>query len=241
MKKAKANVIDAGFGGYAVHGRSHRRGGLERARRLVAVDIENLVGGACLHRRQVDWARSALTGALSLAEHDLVVVGLSHIGLLNVGCNWKRIRYVVRSGPDGADLALLDVLAEDIGARFDRVVIASGDGAFTDAAKALVRAGVETTVLSRPGALASSLRAAASQVLYIPEPPADADMNSAGPTVHTRPAGRVASGALDWNIESRTARTQYMRRRANPCPSRRVPRGESRTQSAPLRRRSVAA
>jgi len=241
VKKAKANVIDSGFGGHAVDGRSNRRGGLERARRLVAVDIENLVGGACLHRRQVDWARSVLTGALSLAEHDLVVVGLSHIGLLNVGCNWKRIRYVVRSGPDGADLALLDVLAEDIGARFDRVAIASGDGAFTDAAKALVRAGVETTVLSRPGALASSLRAAASQVLYIPEPPADADMNSDGPTVRMRAADPAASGELDWSVESRTVRTQSMRDRSNPCPSRREPRGESRTQAAPLRRRSVAA
>lgn len=145
------------------------------ARRLVVVDIENLLGGACLHRRQVKWAKSMLSTTLSLRAPDHVVVGISHVGLLPVGCNWPRIRYVVRSGPDGADLALLDVLDEDVSARFDEVVIASGDGAFTAAVWELEDSGVSTTVLARPGTLARSLESAASRVLYVRSSPPNID------------------------------------------------------------------
>lgn len=157
---------------------AHRQISVKPARRLVVVDIENLVGGPCLYEKQVSWAKSVLTHMLSLQPPDHIVVGISHVGLLPVGCNWPRIRYVVRSGPSGADLALLDVLNEDVSARFERVVVASGDGVFTDAVATLVRAGVSTTVLARPGTLAHSLRVAASHVLYVPEPPPEAGESS---------------------------------------------------------------
>lgn len=150
------------------------------ARRLVVVDIENLLGGACLHRRQVKWAKSMLSTTLSLHAPDHVVVGISHVGLLPVGCAWPRIRYVVRSGPNGADLALLDVLGEDVSARFDEVVIASGDGVFTEAVWELEDSGVTTTVLARPGTLARSLESATSRVLYVRSSPPNIDDLASG-------------------------------------------------------------
>lgn len=238
------NSINTPLDAYLAHHTRNggHRGIARRARRLVAVDIENLVGGACRHQRQVEWAKSALNGALSLEPHDQVVVGLSHIGLLAVGCSWPRIRYVVRSGPDGADLALLDVLAENISARFDRVVIASGDGAFATAARALASAGVETTILARPGTVARSLRAVASNVLYVPAPPPEVEVAPSQPGGDSRPKEPVTLDTPDRHATPRagTAPQSSEERRRN-CRSRRGSHRRSRHAVTDRRRRSSAA
>jgi len=208
----------------------------KQLRRLIAVDIENMVGGACVHRHQVDWVKSTLSGMLSLGSPDHVVVGLSHIGLLNVGTNWPRIRYVVRSGRDGADLALLEVLNEDVNVRFDQVVIASGDGAFAEAVAHLATAGVETTVLARPGALARSLRNAASQVLYVPEPPTSAVVVLANAEV----ARADSRDPIEWRSE-RGVGSGPREPRGRQDASRRRPRQPSRSASVRDERRASAA
>lgn len=185
------NSINEVSNGSPIHNRVGSRGRASGkcTRRIVLVDIENLLGGACRGREQVTWAKSMLTATLSLQPPDHVVVGMSHIGLIPVGCNWPRIRYVVRSGPDGADLALLEVLGEDIGSRFDELVIASGDGIFAEMVANLQAAGVRTTVLARPGTLARSLRLAASQVILTPSSPPVADGDA---TPSTRVSSRLA-------------------------------------------------
>jgi hypothetical protein len=61
-----------------------------------------------------------------------------------------RRRYLVRSGPDGADLELLDLIGrERVAERFSCVPIASGDGPFAPPAAALARTGCQVTVVSR--------------------------------------------------------------------------------------------
>jgi hypothetical protein len=150
--------------------RPERRPALARGRRLVVVDIENIVCGACLTAAPVRWAKRVLTDMLHLRETDHVVVGTSHIGLLQVGCNWPHIRLEVRSGRDGADLALLEVLDENVPARFERIALASGDGIFSAKISELAAQGVPTTVVGDRRSIARSLRMAASQVLYLPGP-----------------------------------------------------------------------
>ena len=230
------NSINGALEGYPVHrpNRGGRRGAVEKQlRRLIAVDIENMVGGACVHRHQVDWVKSTLSGMLSLGSQDHVVVGLSHIGLLNVGSNWPSIRYVVRSGRDGADLALLDVLNEDVNVRFDQVVIASGDGVFAQTAAHLASAGVEMTVLARRGKLARSLQNAASQVLYVPEPPAPVDVVLTDSEVERTDSW----DPIEWRSERGVGSGPRDRRDA----SRRRPRQPSRSASARGARRASAA
>ena len=79
--------------------------------------------------------------------------------------------YRVRSGPDGADLELLNVLLhEEVAARFTRVVIGSGDGVFARAAASLATAGVRVTVVSRRDSLSSRLAFAAGEVIYLDAP-----------------------------------------------------------------------
>lgn len=145
-----------------------RRSSLARGRRLVLVDIENIAGGACLTAESVRSVKELLTDIAQLIDLDHVVVATSHVGLLEVGTNWNGVRYVVRSGRDGADLALLDVLTEDIPNRYEKVLLASGDGIFAPALAELAAAGVATTVLGRRGCVARTLQMAASRVLYLP-------------------------------------------------------------------------
>lgn len=105
------------------------------------------------------------TGRIGEADH--IVIATSHIGLLHVGSNWGGVRYVVRSGRDGADLALLDVLSENVVDRFDRLVVASGDGIFTNVVAEIAADGVDVTVIGSRGHVARSLQMAASRVVYL--------------------------------------------------------------------------
>ncbi len=79
-----------------------------------------------------------------------------------------RPHAVVRSGPDGADLALVEIVEmEDVAVRFDRIVIASGDGIFAHPAAQLQASGVAVTVVSRPDALSRQLKLAARDIRYL--------------------------------------------------------------------------
>lgn len=139
-------------------------------RRLIAIDIENVVGGACLARDQVEGARGTISDVIGFRVPDQIVIGTSHIGLIEVGTGWPRVRYVVHSGPDGADRALLDVLTEDIARGFGQVVLVSGDGVFAESIAVLAAQGVHCTVVSHEDRLSRRLRLAAAEVHHIPYP-----------------------------------------------------------------------
>ena len=147
------------------------------ARTLHVVDIENLAGAAMPSLRQVRDVRARYLARLGLGCFDHVVIASSHLTLMNAALGWPHCRYRVRSGPDGADLELLDVLvSENIAARFGQVIIGSGDRIFAAAAAQLVSEGVWVTALSQRSRLSARLRLAACEVLYFdgPEPTAGA-------------------------------------------------------------------
>ena len=146
-----------------------------RQRTLHLVDVENLVGAAAPSLGQVHEVRAAYAERFACGAADQVVIASSHRTLLNAALGWPHARYRVRSGPDGADLELLDVLRhENIAARFAHVVIGSGDGVFAGAAASLAAAGVRVTVVSRRRSLSPRLELAAHEVIYIDEPAAAA-------------------------------------------------------------------
>jgi hypothetical protein len=99
------------------------------------------------------------------------VLAASHLALLNAGLGWPHARYRVRSGRDGADLELIDVLEhENVATRFSHVVIGSGDGRFGVAAASLADRGVRITVVSRRGSLSPGLARVARDVVYLDSP-----------------------------------------------------------------------
>lgn len=142
-------------------------------RRMVLVDIENLVGNGFVSAAQISWARAALKVAAALRPADQVVVGSSSSDcLLTSGSSWTDQRYLCRHGHDGADLALLEVMTDEhLVERYAEVVLASGDGIFTDAVARLATAGTRAHVVARPDALSTRLRLAATKVTLLTEPP----------------------------------------------------------------------
>lgn len=137
-------------------------------RRLHLIDIENLAGASMPSLSQVREVQGLYGARLTFGALDQVVVASSHLTLLNAALGWPHARYRIRSGPDGADLELLDVLlCENVATRFTHVAIGSGDGIFSSAAEALTSAGLRVTVVSRRRALSWQLYRAVAEVIYL--------------------------------------------------------------------------
>jgi NYN domain len=138
------------------------------ARTLHLVDIENLAGAALPSRDQVTEVQGLYVARLAFGADDQVVMAASHLAFLNAALGWPSARYRVRSGPNGADLELLDVLQhEDVAGRFTHVVIGSGDGMFSQAAANLAARDVWVTVVSRRDSLSRALARAATDVIHL--------------------------------------------------------------------------
>lgn len=138
----------------------------KKTRRLHLIDVENLIGDPRPTDSDVRTCQARYSSLVGTEGPDQVIVACNHGALLAVGCGWPHSRYLVRSGPDGADLALLGVLDhEGVEDRFDEVVLGSGDGIFTSAVVALHRSGIPVTVVSRPGSLSNQLRMVATHVM----------------------------------------------------------------------------
>jgi hypothetical protein len=137
-------------------------------RGLHLIDIENLAGASMPSLSQVREVQGLYAGHLTFGALDQVVLASSHLTLLNAALGWPHARYRVRSGPDGADLELLDVLRhENVATRFTHVTIGSGDGIFSSAAEALINAGLRVTVVSRRRALSWQLYRVVAEVIYL--------------------------------------------------------------------------
>jgi hypothetical protein len=136
---------------------------------LHLVDVENLAGAADFS--QIDAARihQAYAQVAPRGAIDQVVLATSHHAALPAWRAWpESARRLVRSGPNGADLALLQVLeCESVASRFAHVVVGSGDGIFAFEAARLQAAGIRVTVVTRRGALSRRLRFAVRDVRYI--------------------------------------------------------------------------
>ena len=138
------------------------------ARRLHLVDIENLAGDSLPSLSQVRQAQGLYADCLAFSVMDQVEVASSHLTLLNAALGWPHAHYRVQSGPDGADLALLDVLwHENVARRFTHVAIGSGDHLFAEAAVHLAAQGVWVTVVSRRRSLSPRLAEAAREVIFL--------------------------------------------------------------------------
>lgn len=137
-------------------------------RTLHLIDIENLVGSTGFKTGSVASVANNYGTAAEICCEDHVIVASSHFTALPVWCGWPNARRLVRSGADGADLALIKVIeTEDIPRRFDRVVIASGDGIFAEPAAWLQAHGCAVTVVTRRDALSRQLYFAARDVRYL--------------------------------------------------------------------------
>lgn len=140
-------------------------------RTLHLVDLDNLVAGPS-NAASVPAAMSRYLEASSFTPGDHLVVAaevtLAATALFEMPAG---TRFLVGWGPDGADRRLLD--ADDphhIAARYDRLVIGSGDHCFTEIAAAVRDLGRAVTVIGLQGAISLALGRVATSVRMLPRP-----------------------------------------------------------------------
>lgn len=140
---------------------------------FVALDLENLMRGT---RYDVDSLRATWTHVVetcSIPTDAHVVVGASCYATMFAAHDLfgRSGRTELLRGKDGADLTLIDALLnEGIAIRFERVIIVSGDGAFTFAAQHLQSLDVTVTVASVEASLSSALRRCVNDVQLLDLP-----------------------------------------------------------------------
>jgi len=137
----------------------------QSGRSLHLVDIENLVGYRHLNVEAATATAKLYRTAAAHRPGDLTVVAASHHNGFAAKAAFPEATVRWRSGRDGADLALLDALHEFNLDRFDRVVIGSGDGIFTDQAEACQHHGLSVSVVARLGSIAERLAAVTNRLM----------------------------------------------------------------------------
>lgn len=137
-------------------------------RRLVIVDIENVVGGSNAHSSLVDAAMRLVDRLVGRTEHDVRYVACG-VQLFATANDVLPSGTLLGRGIDGADNRLLELLdpAAVVG-RYDAVALVSGDGrAFADVVEALRLAGVPTDLYGPEGHTSARLRRSARSVTPI--------------------------------------------------------------------------
>lgn len=139
-------------------------------RTLAVIDIENLCGGP----ENVDGLHRYVRYLYDQTSCDTwlpVVASSTHtvVQCPDLWWAWRDARRLHRSGPDGADLELVEVLSGPLAARCQHVEIWSGDHIFSDAARQLRSHGTRVTVRAARGTLARQLRESATFVYELPQ------------------------------------------------------------------------
>ncbi len=138
------------------------------SRHLVLIDAENMAATSSPTTRDMKLLKVALRAVVPDFDTVQRIVACSHHAAPAVAFAFPGARHLWRSGLDGADLALLDVLEnEHVDQRFGRVTLCSGDGIFTASAARLASVRVDVTVIARAGRLAPRLELAASHVIKL--------------------------------------------------------------------------
>ncbi len=140
-----------------------------RGRTMHLIDIENLMGKTAFTIQEVAWLEQRYVEVANLGPKDQVVIASSHFAAPPTWMGWDRTaRRLVGSGPDGADIALIDVLErEHLANRFDHVVLGSGDGIFSVHCAKLQAAGCGVSVVSRRESISRRLRLAVRDINFL--------------------------------------------------------------------------
>jgi hypothetical protein len=138
-------------------------------RALHLVDLENLMCGPLQPAIALRYAAARYEQVAVVRPDDHVVVAVNPALALDAGRAWPTARLLVGRGPDGADRELLATLADTpwVAARYDRVVIGSGDGIFASALESLRALGIATGVVAPELGLSRDLRRRATFVRLI--------------------------------------------------------------------------
>lgn len=138
------------------------------ARAIHFIDIENLAGSPVVSPEQASDTLEAYRVAAGCGPDDLLVVASSHITARLAMWACPGVRWLIRSGRDGADLALIGaMMMRHIPTRFENVVVGSGDGIFATICAQLQSAGCAVSIVARQESLSRALRFAVRDVRFL--------------------------------------------------------------------------
>lgn len=140
--------------------------GQDRAVHLI--DVENICGTPLLTPTQVAWTYRRYRELVHIGAMDQVIMASAHINVQAGYLGWPDARREMRSGPDGAELRLAEIIADEhLSQRFERVYVASGDHLLAKPLASLASLGAHTTVVSWHDSLSAELRLAAHHTIYL--------------------------------------------------------------------------
>lgn len=154
------------------------RGGAGGDRALHLIDLENLCGAGSTTTEDAARILAAYVDAVKIGPADSIHIGVAHhmaTAVMPVLCVFPG-RLHVRSGRDGAETALLDSIdLAHISTRFSRLIIASADRTFTEAANEARRLGMTVWQVTGRGGLSHELSRVTDlrMRLRLPRPPAE--------------------------------------------------------------------
>lgn len=157
---------------YAVpHRKVNRAGYVPAGRALHLVDVENLMGGPSTGHDQMVEALERYRLTAPFSEGDHVAIAANPALALDAKVAWPEARLLARGGPNGADIALIEEVAdvEFVSTRYDTIVVGSGDGAFEVVAGVYRPLGLAVGVVSQRSRLSYALASSSSFVRFIPE------------------------------------------------------------------------
>ena len=124
--------------------------GIKAKRSIHLVDIENLCVTGDLTVDLVADIRAAYLAQLQPSADDLFVVAASHHNIEAAAFGWPGGFHGFRSGKDGADIILAQMMLEDdLADRFETVFLASGDGGLAPFSSSLRAKGCQIQIVSR--------------------------------------------------------------------------------------------
>ncbi len=154
------------------------RGGACGDRALHLIDLENLCGAGSTTAEDAARVLAAYVDAVKIGPADSIHIGVAHhmaTAVMPVLCVFPG-RLHVRSGRDGAETALLESIdLAHISTRFSRLIIASADRTFTEAADEARRLGMTVWQVTGRGGLSRELSRVTDlrMRLRLPRPPAE--------------------------------------------------------------------
>ena len=140
-------------------------------RRAHFIDIENLSESAILDEELVREVKREYFEVIKPGSRDIFVIGVSHFNLAAATFGWGSgiAQYVVQSGQDGADLALMRAVCDPlIKDRFSEVCIASGDHLFAEVGELLSQYGVMVKFAARQDCVARRIFSNSYECILLP-------------------------------------------------------------------------
>ena len=132
------------------------------ARRIIAIDIENICGKPKLAESDIARARSVIETIAEPKGNDAVVIGTSHSNnWLAAASAWPGALQAFQRRHNGADLAIINALAAyDYGA-VSELIFFGGDGIFATTLARVAQTGVPVHVFANAGNISQRIYQAA--------------------------------------------------------------------------------